>query len=109
MTAEVVVDVLCVAGVLIAALVVIHTDNLNAAVMALSAVGVLLSVLFVVLDAPDVAHAEVVVGAITLPVLYLLAISRIRAAVDDRSEVGTLGEVGEVGERPAPEEPVDGR
>ena len=42
------------------------------------AVAVALSVLFVVLGAPDVAHSEVVVGAIALPVLYLVAIGKAR-------------------------------
>jgi energy-converting hydrogenase B subunit D len=31
-----------------------------------------------VLGAPDVAHSEVVVGAIALPVLYLVAIGKAR-------------------------------
>jgi energy-converting hydrogenase B subunit D len=51
--------------------------------MALSATGTMLSLLFIVLGAPDVAHAEVVVGAIALPVLYLVAIGKTRAVVDE--------------------------
>jgi energy-converting hydrogenase B subunit D len=31
---------------------------------------------------PDVAHAEVVVGAIALPVLYLVAIGKCRTVVE---------------------------
>ena len=45
--------------------------------MALSALGTVMSVLFVVLGAPDDAHSEVVVGAIALPVLYLIAIGKV--------------------------------
>jgi hypothetical protein len=56
----------------------------------------------VVLDAPDVAHAEVVVGSIALPVLYLLAIARVRAAVEGTAELGDLGEIGEEQESDPP-------
>jgi hypothetical protein len=41
----------------------------------------------VVLGAPDVAHSEVVVGAIALPVLYLVAIGKARTDVTDRPEL----------------------
>ena len=47
-----------------------------------------MSVLFVVLGAPDDAHSEVVVGAIALPVLYLVAIGKSRGDVPDRGELG---------------------
>ncbi len=58
--------------------------NLNGAVMALSALGTVLSLVFVVLGAPDDAHSEVVVGAIALPVLYLVAIGKTRTDVPRR-------------------------
>src|SRR6266566_234534 len=78
MTAFWVFDYLLLAVILAAAVLVVRLRNLNGAVMALSAVGTMLSVLFVVLGAPDVAHSEVVVGAIALPVLYLVAIGKSR-------------------------------
>jgi energy-converting hydrogenase B subunit D len=43
---------------------------------------------FVVLGAPDVAQSEIVVGSIALPVLYLIAIGKIRSDVRDRGELG---------------------
>ena len=83
-----VLDYLCMAGILASAVLVMRLRNLNGAVMALSAVGTILTVLFVVLGAPDVAHSEVVVGAIALPVLYLIAIGKARTDVPDRGELG---------------------
>jgi energy-converting hydrogenase B subunit D len=83
MTGFWVLDVLCVVGVVVAAVMVVALRDLNACVMALSALGVLLGLLFVVLAAPDVAHAEVLVGAIALPALYLIAIGKVRTDVDD--------------------------
>ncbi len=77
-------DYLLLALVLAAAVLVVRLRNLNGAVMALSAAGTMLSVLFIVLGAPDVAHSEIVVGAIALPVLYLVAIGKARTDVTDR-------------------------
>ncbi len=92
MSAFWVLNVLCLAAVLVAAVLAVTLDNLNASVMALSAVGTLLALLFVVLDAPDVAHSQVVVGAIALPVLYMLAIGKTRVVVEDTGELGEEGE-----------------
>jgi multicomponent Na+:H+ antiporter subunit B len=88
MTAFWILDVLCLAAIVTSGVLVMSLRNLNGAVIALSTVGMLMSLLFVVLGAPDVAQSEVVVGAIALPVLYLIAIGKIRTAVQDRRELG---------------------
>jgi energy-converting hydrogenase B subunit D len=82
------VDYLCLALILASGVLVLLLRNTSASVMALSAVGTVMGVLFVVLQAPDVAHAEVIVGAIALPVLYLVAIGKIRTDVPDRGGLG---------------------
>ncbi|MGI8802235.1 MAG: Na(+)/H(+) antiporter subunit B [Solirubrobacteraceae bacterium] len=81
-------DYACLAAIVAAAVLVVRLSNLNAAVMALSALGTVLSLLFVVLGAPDVAHSEVVVGAIALPVFYLVAIGKARTDVADHGDLG---------------------
>jgi uncharacterized MnhB-related membrane protein len=83
-----VIDYLLVGLVVVAAVLVARVVNLGGSVMALSAMGVLLALLFIVLGAPDDAHAEIVVGAIALPTLYLIAIGKIRTAVADEPELG---------------------
>lgn len=97
MTAFWMVDYLCVVLVLLCATLVVFLRNIAASVMALSAMGTVLGALFVVLAAPDVAHAEVVVGAIALPVLYLIAIGKIRTDVADRGELGESGDDAKAG------------
>jgi len=87
MTVFWVMDYLVIALVLGSAALVVRLRNLNGAVMALSGVGSFLSLLFVVLGAPDDAHSEVVVGAIALPVLYLVAIGKARTEVRDSGEL----------------------
>ncbi|HZX07605.1 DUF4040 domain-containing protein [Kribbella sp.] len=83
-----VLDYLCLAVVLGGAVLVVRLRNLAGAAMALSLVGTVLGLLFVVLGAPDDAHAQIVVGAIALPTLYLIAIGKARTDVEDRSELG---------------------
>lgn len=87
-----VIDYACLAAILACAVAVVRIRNLNGAVMALSGVGTILSLLFVVLGAPDDAQAEVVVGAIALPTLYLIAIGKVRTAVNDEGDLGEAGE-----------------
>lgn len=83
-----VLDYLCLAVILTAAVLVLRIRNLSGSVLALSLLGTVMSVLFVVLGAPDDAHAEVAVGAIALPVLYLVAIGKTRTDVPDRGDLG---------------------
>jgi energy-converting hydrogenase B subunit D len=85
-------DYLALAFIAATAVLVVRLRNLSGAVMALSAVGTLLSLLFVVLGAPDDAHSEIVVGAIAMPALYLIAIAKVRADVADRGELREQGE-----------------
>lgn len=88
MTGFWVLDYLCLAVLLICAALVVFLHNLSGSVMALSAMGTVMGLLFVVLAAPDVALAEVVVGTIAVPVLYLVAIGKLRTDVPDRGELG---------------------
>jgi len=85
-------DYLTLALILACAFLVVRLRNLNGAVMALSAMGTFLSLLFVILGAPDDAHSEVVVGAIALPVLYLVAIGKTRTDVQDEGDLGEEAE-----------------
>lgn len=99
MTGFWVMDYLCLALVLGAAVMVVRIRNLAGAAMALSAMGTVLTLLFVVLGAPDDAHSEAVVGAIALPALYLIAIGKVRADVRGPGEAGEHRDADESGAR----------
>jgi energy-converting hydrogenase B subunit D len=47
-------------------------------VIVLSGYGLLLAVLFLVFQAPDVTLSELTIGAVALPMLLLLALAKIR-------------------------------
>lgn len=57
--------------------VVLTRDPASQAVT-VSFYGLLLSVLFFALQAPDVALSQIVVGALSLPLMILLALARIK-------------------------------
>jgi energy-converting hydrogenase B subunit D len=62
-------------------------------VMAISANGLVLTLLFMVLQAPDVAFSELAVGAVAVPLMFLVVLASIRMdrkapiALKTRSEI----------------------
>jgi energy-converting hydrogenase B subunit D len=57
---------------------VVATRRLAHQVLVLSVYGVLLAVLFLVFQAPDVALSALTVGAVVLPIVLLLAVAKTR-------------------------------
>lgn len=57
-------------------------------VVVLSGYGLLLAVLFLAFQAPDVTLSELTVGAVALPILLLLALSKVRKSDGGRHEKG---------------------
>jgi energy-converting hydrogenase B subunit D len=72
-TLQITVLVLVAAG----ATVVVRTRTRVRQVLALSVYGMLLAILFLVFQAPDVTLSELTVGAIALPIILLLAIAKV--------------------------------
>lgn len=64
--------------VLLAAVAVVATQDPRRQAVTLSIFGLSLTLLFMVLEAPDVALSQVAVGTAVVPLMVLLAISRIR-------------------------------
>ncbi len=58
--------------------IVVRTREPAAQTMALTFYGFLLGVTFLLFQAPDVALAQLVVGAVLLPILVLLTLARMR-------------------------------
>jgi energy-converting hydrogenase B subunit D len=61
------------------AAVVVRTRHRVRLVLALSAYGVLLAIMFFAFQAPDVTLSELTVGAVVLPIVLLLAIAKVRS------------------------------
>lgn len=61
---------------LLAALLAIHMKSLLGAVIAVGVVSLFVSILFLILGAPDVAMTEAAIGAGLSTVIFLFALSR---------------------------------
>jgi energy-converting hydrogenase B subunit D len=64
--------------VLAGAVAVVLTDDPARQAVTLSVYGLLMSVLFVLLSAPDVALSQIVVGTAIVPLMVMLTIRKIR-------------------------------
>ena len=76
MTDAVIVAVLTIVGV--SGTAVVLTGSPSRQAVALGGFGVLLSLLFVVLHAPDVALSQLAVGTAVVPLMVMLAIRKVR-------------------------------
>ena len=65
--------------VAVTGLCVVRTHDPTCQVLALTFYGLLLALMFFAFQAPDVAISQIAVGAIALPLIIMLAISRMRA------------------------------
>ena len=61
--------------------VVVTRDPLPQAIVA-SFYGLLLAILFLVLQAPDVALSQIVVGAVALPLMIVLALAKVSGGAE---------------------------
>jgi energy-converting hydrogenase B subunit D len=61
--------------------VVVTRDPLNQAV-GVSFFGLLLAILYLVFQAPDVSLSAIVVGALALPLMLLLALAKVRGGAE---------------------------
>lgn len=64
--------------VLIGGTVLVFTRDVSSQPIVLSVFGLILALMFMVFQAPDVALSQIVVGAVGLPLMVLLAIAKLR-------------------------------
>lgn len=80
------------AGLLLLAAVsgfgVVRTRDVTCQVIALGFYGVLMAVIFFFFQAPDVALSQITVGAVALPLMVMLAISRMKFRSASKQDQG---------------------
>lgn len=62
----------------VSALMIVRTDDVTSQLLALGFYGLLLALTFFVFQAPDVALSQITIGAIALPLMVMLAITRMK-------------------------------
>jgi uncharacterized MnhB-related membrane protein len=83
----------CLTLVLVGAAVVVFTRHPSKQAVVLSCYGLLLTILFVVLQAPDVALSQVAIGTAVVPLIVVLSIRKISVIRAERRSM-TNGEAG---------------
>ena len=78
MTMITILDVVIVLGLVISAILACHFENLLSAVIALGVTGVFCAAAFLVMHAPDVAISEAAVGAALTPIVFIVALRKMR-------------------------------
>jgi len=73
-----VLNTLIIIGLVISALCVFFLDDLLQSIIAMAVVGAFLALEFLLLKAPDVALAEAAVGAILTPVIFIIALNKVK-------------------------------
>jgi energy-converting hydrogenase B subunit D len=80
-------NLLLIIGLLGSALLTVRVKGILNAVIAFSATGTFLTLLFLLMQAPDVALSEAAVGAVATPMVLLIALAKIKGLLDDPKEV----------------------
>ena len=78
MTMVTILDIVIVLGLVISAILACHFENLLSAVIALGVTGVFCAAAFLVMHAPDVAISEAAVGAALTPIVFIVALRKMR-------------------------------
>lgn len=78
----VVLNVLIIVGMVVAAIMAVHFEKLLSSVIALGVTGIFAAAEFLLLHAPDVAISEAAVGAALSPLIFIVALKKLRGGDD---------------------------
>ena len=78
----IVLDVFVILGLVVSAILAVHFEKLLSAVIALSVSGIFAAAAFLSMHAPDVAISEAAVGAALSPLIFIVALKKIRGGDD---------------------------
>lgn len=86
MSSITILNAIIIAGMLIAAFCVVVIDDILPCIIAYSVVGTFIALEFLLLRAPDAAIAEGAVGTILTPVIFIIALKKIKKYDKDKKE-----------------------
>ncbi len=75
-------DILVILGLVVSAILAVHFEKLLSAVIALCVSGLFAAAAFLIMHAPDVAISEAAVGAALCPLIFIVALKKIRGGDD---------------------------
>lgn len=81
-------NTLILIGIIISGILAVVIDEILPCIIATSVVGTFIAIEFLLLRAPDVAIAEGAVGAILTPVIFIIALQKIKDKVHPDNDEG---------------------
>lgn len=78
MSSIVILNILVIIGIIVSAILAVHFDDLLSSIIALGVTGSFVALEFILLHAPDVAIAEAAVGAVLSPVIFIVALRKVK-------------------------------
>ena len=78
----IILDVLVILGLVVSVVLAVHFEKLLSAVIALSVSGIFAAAAFLLMHAPDVAISEAAVGAALSPLIFIVALKKLRGGDD---------------------------
>lgn len=78
---------LIIIGLIVSAICVFFLDDLLQCIIAMAILGSFLALEFLLLKAPDVAIAEAAVGAILTPIIFIIALNKVKPKKDEGEEM----------------------
>ena len=78
----IILDVFVILGLVVSAILAVHFEKLLSAIIALSVSGIFAADAFLIMHAPDVAISEAAVGAALSPLIFIVALKKIRGGDD---------------------------
>ena len=75
-------DILIVLGLVVSAVMAVHFEKLLSAVISLGVTGLFAAAAVLIMHAPDVAISEAAVGAALCPLIFIVALKKIRGGDD---------------------------
>lgn len=79
----VILNTLIILAIVVAAILTVYFDKLLSSIIALSVAGSFVALEFIILQAPDVAIAEVAVGAVLSPVIFIIALKKVKEGKEE--------------------------
>jgi uncharacterized MnhB-related membrane protein len=76
-------NTLVVIGIIVAAVLAVVFDKLLSSIIALGVVGSFMALEFILLHAPDVAIAEASVGAVLSPIIFIIALKKVKEGKEE--------------------------
>lgn len=78
-----IINILVILGMVVCGIITVAVKDTLSAIISMGALGSFVALEFLLLHAPDVAIAEGAVGAVLTPVIFLIALRKVKGGIEE--------------------------